>query len=37
LNLYEPDAVPHSVLLLQSTTFDVLPPRLAKTSIRRRT
>jgi hypothetical protein len=37
LNLYAPDAAPHSVLLLQSTTFDVLPPRLAKTSVRRRT
>jgi uncharacterized protein YqjF (DUF2071 family) len=29
LNLCAADGVPHSVLLLQSTTFDVLPPRLA--------
>ena len=34
LNLCAPDAVPHSTLLLQSTTFDVLPPRLAKASSR---
>jgi hypothetical protein len=30
LNLCAPGAAPHSVLLLRSTTFDVLPPRLAK-------
>jgi Uncharacterized conserved protein (COG2071) len=37
LNLYAADAAPHSVLLLPSTTFDVLPPRVAKTAKRRRT
>ena len=36
LNLCAADAVPHSVLLLQSTTFDVLPPRIAKSAPRPR-
>jgi hypothetical protein len=36
LNLCAPDAVPHSVLLLESTTFDVQPPRIAKAPRMRR-
>jgi uncharacterized protein YqjF (DUF2071 family) len=36
LNLCASESVPHSVLLLESTTFDVLPPRLAKSSVKRK-